>query len=139
MKALAKRKNGEKSETMGDLVPFKLHKGGKEPPKQGNNWLGELKTWTVFLARDKKVSVIDLFMFQKRDSFEHSTVLMMLISQEKPITRFVSTIDFSNQYELMDIVEEGHDGEGDRSNLAGGLEILTDIEHGDTVDGEARQ
>lgn len=113
---------------------FELILGGKQPPKKGNNWLSKLNQWSYFVARNSKISKVDLFLFQVNAKYIHSTALIFFLPKEEPIIRYVSTVDFSDDYELMDILDNGDDG--NRTDLVRRLETDADIEQDNTMAGE---
>ena len=120
-----------------NVMHLELVQGGKQPPKKGNNWLSKLNQWSYFVARNLKISKIDLFLFQVNAKYAHSTALIFFLPKEEPIIRYVSTTDFSDDYELMDILDNGDDG--NRTDLVRRLESDADIEQDNTLVGETRQ
>lgn len=124
-------------ETFDNVMKFELLQGGKQPPKRGDNWLSRLNPWAYFVARNPKISKVDLFLFQVNAKYVHSTALFFYLPKEEPIIRYVSTVDFSEDYELMDILDNGDDG--NRTDLVRRLETDADIEQDDTLVGETRQ
>lgn len=120
-----------------NVVKFELLTGGKQPPKQGGNWLNKLNMWAHFVARNANISKVDLFHFQINAKYTNSTALVFFIPKEEPTLRFVSTVDFSDDYELMDVLDYGDPG--NRADLIRGLETDANIEQDNTMAGETGQ
>lgn len=120
-----------------NVVQLSLLQGGKLPPKKGDNWLNKLTLGTVFNVRipGSKVDLIRCKVFEK---YDNSTTLVFFIPREEPIVKDVSTVDFSNDYELMDIIYYG-DPPDNRTDLDRRLEVITNIEQDDTMAGETGQ
>ena len=112
--------------------------GGRQPPKKGSNWLKDMNPWSVFLTRNDKISKINLLQFQVREKYNNSTALFVFLPKEEPLLQYVSNVDFSNEYELMDIIDKGDDGTVDWPNPDRGLEVITNIKQDDTIPGETR-
>lgn len=117
-------------------VNLRLVIGGKQPPRKGNNWLQELKQWTMFLAKNPKLASCDLFRFQVREKYGNSTCLVVFFPTEQPQFRFFSTVDFSNEYILMDIIDEPEPD--NRTDLDRRLEVDANIAEDNTMGDEAR-
>lgn len=98
-----------------NVTPLRVLQGGKQPPKKGDNWVGKLNQWAWFIARNSSLSKVDLFLFQAREKYANTRVLILHLPKEEAVIRYVSIVDFSNDYELMDILDNGED---DRSNEA---------------------
>lgn len=122
-----------------NIIQLKLLLGGKQPPKKGDNWLSKINQWAFFTAKNDKMSKVEGFLYQVVGKYDNTTALTLFIPKEEPHTRYFSTIDFSEEYTLMDIIDNGDDGNYDRSNSSGGLEVNADIEQNHTVVGETGQ
>ena len=120
-----------------NVIELKLLLGGKQPPKQGNNWLNERKQWCVFLAKNPKLSNVDLFLFRVREKYGNSTCLEVYFAAEPMQIRYFSNVDFSNEYILMDILEEENDS-SNRTDLNRRLEVDVNIKENNTVVTETR-
>lgn len=118
-----------------NIISLRLMTGGKQPPKQGKNWLSELKSWTIFLAKNPKLSKTDLFAFQVREKYSNSTCLIVMFPKEEPQVRYFSTWDFSEDYILMDIIDEPEPD--NRTDLDRRLEVDVNTEEVDSVVREA--
>lgn len=119
-----------------NVVILSLLQGGKLPPRKGNNWLSKLTLHTVFNVRIPN-SKVDLIRCQVFEKYGNSTTLVFFIPREEPIVKDVSTIDFSNEYELMDIITYGDPD--NRTDLDRRLEVNENIEQDNTVVGETGQ
>lgn len=122
-----------------NLIHFELPKlmiGGKQPPTKGGNWLEKLRPWTIFCAKNPKLSNTDLFLFQVREKYANTTVLIVFFPKEEPQVRYFSTVDFSNDYILMDIIDEPEPS--NRTDLDRRLEVNANPEQLDKVVEETR-
>lgn len=125
--------HSDEEEPITKVVKLDLLLGGKQPPKQGDNWLNRLSMWTFFIAYNKSFSNVDAFMCQILDKRNNSTYIRFILPKEE-IHKWVVTVNFSNDYYLLDILEEGDDYiECDRSNSDRGLETNEDIKQVNTV------
>lgn len=109
-----------------DTIPhLRLVIGGKQPPVKGGNWLSKLKQYTVFHANCPKITKVDCFHCQVWEKYANTTVLMMRINlTEQPIPKLVSNEGFSDDYILMEIIDDP----GNRTDLERRLEANANIE-----------
>lgn len=123
-------------EAVNSVVKLEVLQGGKQPPRQGSNWLDKLSLWTFFTVYCKKLSNVDAFMCQVFDKRHNSTFLKFVLPKEE-LCKWVVTENFSEEYILLDILEEGDDyNECNRSDTNGGLESVKDTEQINTMAGE---
>lgn len=85
---------------------FRLIQGGKQPPDNGDRWVGKLKMYTRFTAFNRKLSDHELFLYEVREKYANTIVLTLLSPCPEPMTRFFCIEGFSKAYELRDIIDD---------------------------------
>jgi len=102
-------------DVLNNVVPFKpeVITGGKGPP--GTNWLIHLKRDCLFLAKKIDSKEPDLNLYLVRSKLKRSVWLTWSTPDDRQIDIWVDAQRFSDQWEFVELVNEGKDGDWDES------------------------